>query len=154
MNAGPLRWVLLVSLCLNLFLGGFLVARAVYHVPFHHHAREFHGPFIGPRAMMRNASGPAGDAMRAALRRHAGELRAQRQRLGEARRAVRAALVAEPFDAQALARAFSDLRGTTTESQRLMHQVLLEVAGTLPAAERRELLPDGPPGMPHGAGGL
>jgi Spy/CpxP family protein refolding chaperone len=74
------------------------------------------------------------------MRRHGDAFRAQRAQLREAQRAVHAALTAQPYDAQALAGALEGLRTSTTQSQKLMHDVLLELAGTLAPEQRHQLL--------------
>jgi uncharacterized membrane protein len=86
--------------------------------------------------------GPLADSIRGALHRHGDELRAQRKRLRDAQHAVHAALGADPYDPQTLQQALSALRDATVESQRSMHGVLIEVAGTLPVEQRRALLRD------------
>jgi Spy/CpxP family protein refolding chaperone len=129
---------LAISVAANLFVAGFAIARAVYHFP--HHREGFHGPFLGPHGMMRDERGPLADAIRGAMQRHGDAFRAQRAHLRDAQRAVHAALTAEPYDAQALARALADLRTATAQSQQLMHDALLELAGTLAPEQRHELL--------------
>jgi Spy/CpxP family protein refolding chaperone len=141
---------LAISVAANLFVAGFVIARAVYHVPYHHEG--MHGPFLGPHGMMRDQRGPLADAVRGTMHGHGDAFRAHRTRLRDAQRAVRDALTAQPYDAQALAQALEGLRTTTAESQRLMHDVLLELAGKLDPEQRHELLRNalargwGPPG--------
>lgn len=129
---------LAISVAANLFVAGFVIARAVYHMP-HHHA-GMHGPFLGPHGMLRDQRGPLADAIRGAMRRHAEQFRSQRAQLREAQRTVHAALTAQPYDAKALASALEGLRASTAQSQKLMHDVLLELAGTLAPEQRHELL--------------
>jgi Spy/CpxP family protein refolding chaperone len=145
MNATTKRLALALALSLsaNLFVAGFFVARAFYRGSLHHHP-GFHGPFLGPQAMMHDQRGPLADAIRGAMKRHGDAFRVQRAQLRDARRAVHAAMTAEPYDAQALGRALSQLRDKTAESQRLMHDVVLELAGTLGPEQRRALLRDAP----------
>jgi hypothetical protein len=47
---------LAISVAANLFVAGFVIARAVYHVP--HHREGMHGPFLGPHGMLRDQRGP------------------------------------------------------------------------------------------------
>lgn len=128
---------LAISVAANLFVAGFVIARAVYHVPHH---EGMHGPFLGPHGMMRDQRGPLADAIRGAMHRHGDAFRSQRGQLRQAQRTVHAALTAQPYDAKALASALEGLRATTTQSQKLMHDVLLELAGTLAPEQRHELL--------------
>jgi uncharacterized membrane protein len=135
-TARRLAIALAISVALNLFLAGFVAMRALHGG--RHHARGQHGPFLGPRKL--SGGDPAiRQALRAAMKRRDGEFRAHGQHLHGARVAVSAAFGAEPFDAQALERAFVDLRARTVESQALMHGVLAEVAPTLTSAQRARL---------------
>jgi uncharacterized membrane protein len=130
---------LALSLGLNVFLGSFIAARAL-------HRREdmVHGggpgPFWGLRGLLRDRKGPIADRARALMAQNRDTFHVERGRLHEAQRAVAAALTAEPFDADALARAFAELRETTAHSQQLMHRTLVDLARDLPVEQRRELL--------------
>jgi uncharacterized membrane protein len=137
-----LRWALALSMGINLSLLAFGGARWLHrgeareHAGLHEHsARGGLGPLLGPPSP---------------------ELRGQHQALSEARRNVGLALEAEPFDVQKLTAALATLRSTTSRSQELLHQKLVERAGQMPAAERSRLarsrfvreLPPVPPDRP------
>lgn len=135
------RWVLIalvISAALNLFALGFIAARSLR--PHHHEHHVARGPFMGPRGMMREGFGPeARPLLDAIMDRHRESLRGERSELRKARRAVRDALVAEPFDPAQLERALAGLRARTDSSQQRMHAALVELARTLPAEQRKLL---------------
>jgi Spy/CpxP family protein refolding chaperone len=136
------RWLvvaLVLSVAFNLFALGFIAARAWKpHGP--HHSHEGHGPFLGPRGLMREGFGPeARPVLDKIMKRHRETLRSEHGELRRARRAVRDALLNEPFDAAQLERALSALRARTDSSQAHMHKALVELASTLPREQRKLL---------------
>lgn len=131
---------LALSLGLNVFLGSFIAARALRHREDMMAHGGGPGPFWGPRGLLRDRKGPLADRARQLMAQKRAAFHAERGRLREAQRAVGAALSAEPFDADALARAFAELRETTAHSQQLMHGTLVDLARDLPLEQRRELL--------------
>jgi uncharacterized membrane protein len=136
------RWVvvaLVSSVAFNLFALGFIVARA-WKPRGMHHAHAEHGPFLGPRGLMREGFGPdARPMVEKVMKRHREALHSEHGELRRARRAVRDALLNEPFDAAQLEQALSALRVRTDSSQARMHQALVELAGTLPREQRKRL---------------
>lgn len=136
------RWMivaLVLSVAFNLFALGFIAARALKpHGPHGEHGQ--HGPFLGPHGMMREGFGPeARPLLDKIMKQHGDQLRGERGELRRARRAVRDALLNEPFDAGQLEHALSELRARTDSSQARMHEALLELARTLPLAQRKLL---------------
>jgi uncharacterized membrane protein len=135
------RWLviaLVISAALNLFALGFIAARSLR--PHEHGRHGEHGPFMGPRGMMREGIGPEARPLVDKVMAHHGDaLRAERRELREARRAVRDALLQEPFDAGQLERALAGLRARTDSSQQRMHAALVELARTLPLEQRKHL---------------
>jgi len=129
---------LAVSVALNLFLVGFIAMRA-YRGGSHHERGDRHGQELGPRALGRDGDPQSDQAMRRVMQRREAALRAQGQKLRATRGAVSAAFRAEPFDARVLARELAELRAQTAESQRLMHEALVEVAPTLTPEQRARL---------------
>ena len=129
---------LAVSVAVNLFLVGFIAMRA-YRGGRHHERGHRHGHELGPRAFGRDGDPQADQAMRRVMQRREAALRAQGRKLRATRGAVSAAFRAEPFDPQALARELAELRAQTAESQRLMHEALVEVAPTLTPEQRARL---------------
>jgi Spy/CpxP family protein refolding chaperone len=138
--ARRLAIALVVSVALNLFLGGFILAMRAFRADAGHERGHRHGHFIGPRGLLRDGDPAVERAVRGVMQRRERALRAQGEKLRASRRAASAAFAAEPFDAQALERALAELRAQTMESQRLMHQALVEVAPSL-TPEQRERLP-------------
>lgn len=122
---------LCVSLALNLFLAGFLAARAAFgRRP--HGPRDPRGPFA---AMMEGEPGEA-DVVREVMRRHHDALRGERSRLRDARREVTEALAADPFERARLERALAETRAHTAASQRAMHDALVEIVDGLEPEQR------------------
>jgi Spy/CpxP family protein refolding chaperone len=137
-TAKRLAIALAVSVAVNLFLVGFIAVRAL-HGGRAHERRHHHGHFLGPRGLGRDGDPQAEQAMRRAMQRREATFRAQGDKLRATRGTVSAAFQAEPFDPQALARALAELRTQTVESQRLMHESLVEVAPALSPEQRARL---------------
>ena len=129
---------LAVSVAVNLFLGGFIAARAL-RGGGHHDARHEHGHFLGPRGLSRDGDSGAEQALRRTMRKREVAFRGQKQEMHVARDAVSAAFQAEPFDPHALERALTALRAETAASQALMHESLIEAAPALSTGQRRRL---------------
>lgn len=142
---------LAVSVALNLFGLGFVVARGLRH---RDQLAMMHGPGMhpppgmdfGPRRMMHGMRelGPVGqqmmDARREAMREHHRALR-------DAQDAVNKALTAEPFDPNKLNAALGDLRARQAAAAQAAHGALVDLAGKLDANQRRALAEHGR-GMP------
>ncbi len=127
---------LCVSLGLNLFGAGFVVARRVLQ---HRHGEQ-HGAMLGPRGFLGRAGlRDAGPNLQRIVGAKRDQLRAQRAGLRAARDEVRAALVQEPFDRAKLEAALAKLRAETTQMQATMHQTLVELAASLDAPQRKHL---------------
>lgn len=149
---------LIISVAFNLFALGFVAARALRPEG----GRAGHGPFMGPHGLMHDGFGPQAEPMiDAIMAKHGEGLRMQRRELRQARKAVRDALLNEPFDPGRLEQAFAGLRARTESSQASMHEALVELARSLPADQRKRLARralalealgmDGPrPGRPEG----
>ncbi|MEM1401171.1 MAG: periplasmic heavy metal sensor [Pseudomonadota bacterium] len=140
-NVPRRRWLfglLAVSIAINLFFAGLVAGRLVG-------GRDGLPP--GPPPLVQ---GPGrvfeglGIDYRGRALRHlegkSGELRAHTKDLMAARRAVAEALVAEPFDREALDEAFAMLRAVSETTQAALHGVIADAAGDLPAEERGVLL--------------
>src|SRR6476661_6022365 len=100
---------LAVSAALNLFLGGFIAARVLGGNRCDERASN-HGPFFGPRALMRGEDPEVEQAMNRVRQRRAADFQAQHEKLRATRHQVGAAFGAEPFDAKALETALAELR--------------------------------------------
>lgn len=130
MNITPRRWAILgvISLVLNVFLIGFIAGRFAFGPSGcspRGHARGAHrerGAFIGQLA----------EPDRAELRRSAALVR-------EAHAAIRAALLAEPFDPARLEAELAKLREQSGKLGLQLHTNLLELARDATPEERRRL---------------
>ncbi|HET7845739.1 MAG TPA: periplasmic heavy metal sensor [Xanthomonadales bacterium] len=124
------RWVLLLSVALNLLLA------AVVGSAWLHHRGGGHG--IGgsvrlPRGEVLEKALPEADrpALRAAYDRHRDDVRAKLGPLWEARREVRDALAAEPFDASRAATALATLREREGAVAAAVHGLLVDLSGSV-----------------------
>lgn len=111
-----LSWALALSLGLNVFVLGFESARWFQ--------RRAH-------------SGEHAWTMQRPMHGRSPELKAERERLFEARRHVGEALAREPLERAQLEQAFAALREETSRGQKLLHERLIERAQNMSAEERR-----------------
>jgi hypothetical protein len=81
--------------------------------------------------------------MRGVWKRHDASLRPRGEALAAARRHVTEALMAEPFQPEALEAALSELRAETDGAQRALHRALVESARDSSADERRQMAASG-----------
>lgn len=135
MNLSPKRLAIAlgVSVVLNLFFVSLFAAHALHGG--RHHDRA-HGAFFGPWGPMRDGDRATKQAVRRVMKKHEAALHAQGDQLRESRRAISAALDAQPFDPAALEKALADLRAQTSISQELLHKSLVDVAKTLTPEQR------------------
>jgi uncharacterized membrane protein len=129
--------VLFVSLAINLFLGGFLIAREIYGPG--HHARTRMGPvyFLHGRP---TESDSALGKFHAGLRERRDDLRDGYVAFRKAREDVKQAMSADNFDPEALQRGLDGMREATLTLQKISQDVLMSISSTLTAEERRDLL--------------
>ena len=143
MSGGRLRWVLLVSLGLNVALGTALLLPWAMPAHFHHarhHAPGHGGDHLPSPRHMRRVLGPQRAAdVEAVMERHRPAIRATFGPLREARQHAHAVLQSDPFDPEALQQAFAELRARDAETAAAVQAMLAEVAATLSAEERRRL---------------
>ncbi len=127
---------LLVSLALNLFLGGLIATRWL------------RGPVDGPRSgrphlrfdSLREALGPeAKAAIDQVDDQHSATIRKTMREMMKARRAATEALTADPFDAEKAREAHKVLMTKETTARSAMHEALVELAAALPAEQRAKL---------------
>ena len=133
------RWLLLLSLALNLGLASALVA---------HHWRgdERHGSAERRWSRLpdsRQLARVLGDAdqriLRQVLDSHREQIGGQFRPLGDARRDVAQALRAEPFDPQRLSLAFARMRGSEGAMGQAMHDFMLDLATQVSADGRQRI---------------
>jgi uncharacterized membrane protein len=117
---------LAASVLLNVFLLGLWAGRFVRGAT--HVAR-------GPDAHEVDGAAP----MRNVWRRRDAALRARSEAVDAARRAVREALLAEPFNAEAMESALAGLRNESDAAQVALHRALVETARELSVEDRRRL---------------
>ena len=130
------RWLigaLAVSIVVNLLLAGFVVGRMTGDF-------GFKGGF-GAAPKMPPIGFLEGERRREVIRGLDArrEIRPILRELRRSQRDIRATLVAEPFDQEALSQALAEFRGRLEESQALSHQKLVAVAARLTPDERRRL---------------
>lgn len=96
---------------------------------------------VGPRALFHAEEIFGRDRPRISrvLRTHKGELRSRWHETKRARSRVEAALRAEPFDRDLLARELEGLRHETQRSQEVLHRALVEMAAEATPEQRRHL---------------
>jgi uncharacterized membrane protein len=133
LRARPWALLFLVSLAVNLFLGGMLTSRWLQR------SRSGGGPMGGGPAAFRML-GPEGRPIAERVWSSRKEEMSQRARaVREARKRSVEALSAEPFDAAKAAAALADGRAKTAAAEETMNQAMVELAGALPPAERVRL---------------
>jgi len=116
---------LVVSAVLNVFFVGLWAGRVLRRPPHPTESSDETRDAIGP---MRRVWRGRGDA-----------LRPKREAVEAARRAVRDALVSDPFDAPAMESALARLRTETNDAQVALHKAMVEAARELSVEERRRL---------------
>lgn len=136
------HWLLVTSLVLNVFLiGGIAAGLAVRHG----------SPFFGHDRPSRMMAMPTPHKIRAALPEsaqpviegifdaHRQDMRSRIGRLRDARRAVAAAIRAEPFDPAVLGAALAELRAREGEVASAAHEAVAELAAKLDPDSRARL---------------
>ncbi|MCU0690151.1 MAG: periplasmic heavy metal sensor [Polyangiaceae bacterium] len=148
-NAPKRPWALLflVSLGINLFLGGVITTRWMTRRPPQADLRPF------PVMRMRRALGPeAAPAIDRAMDRHGRELARRRRETRDARQLAFEALCAEPYQRNRAAAALTDFRTKLGAMQQTMDEVMLELAAELTPQQRSRLQEAMEQGTPLGGG--
>ena len=143
------KWLLaalIVSLGLNLFVGGLMLGHRLNRLP--------HGAFVSERHeraeekrrifsfIDRMASAlPAGDREKflAVIDGYRGELAQADKNFREARNKVRTAMSADNFDRAALENAFADVSARMMDVQKVLHAALTDAVSRLPPDARKRL---------------
>lgn len=146
------RWLLLLSLALNLGLATALVAH-------HWHQSERPGSderrwarLPDSRQLVKALDGPDRDILSAVLESHREALGSNFRPLGDARRDIAEALRADPFDPTALDRAFAQTRDREGNMANAMHAFMRDLA-TRVSAQGRQRIADRMERGRHGHGG-
>ncbi len=141
MNALPkrYRWLLLLSLALNI---GVVTALVAHHL----HGHERHGSaerrwsrIPDSRQLARALEDADRRILRELLDSHREQIGGQYRPLGHARRDVAQALRAEPFDPDALNRAFARMRGSEDAMGEAMQAFMLDLATRISADGRQRI---------------
>jgi uncharacterized membrane protein len=126
--------VLGLSLAVNFFVFGFVAAGGWHH----RSSRVEHYAAI---AGLGRAPPPLRHRVEAALRDHHNETHDALQAVRAARRDIRAAMRAEPFDRAKLNAAFGTLRERVDKLQELIFGAVGDAIAATPAAERAQIRP-------------
>lgn len=141
MNTMPkrYRWLLLLSLALNLGLGAALMAHH-WHLSQHQGSGERRWARLpDARQLTRALDEPDRAVLRKVMESHREALGSQFQPMGDARREVAEALRAEPFDPDALTRAFARIRDSEGNMANAMHAFMLDLATQVSAQGRQRI---------------
>lgn len=132
LRSRPWALLFLVSLALNLFLGGMLFARWLH--------RPGGGGPMGFGPMSFGALSPeARPAAERVWANRKGEISQRARAAREARRHAADALSAEPFDASKASAALADSREKARAVEESMNAAMVELAAALPADQRAKL---------------
>jgi Spy/CpxP family protein refolding chaperone len=133
------RWLLLLSLALNLGLGAALLATH-WHQPDAQHGGERRWGRIPDSRQLARILDPADQAILGdVVQAHRAELSEHYRPLGHSRRALAEALRAEPFDPRALQSTFEQMRGAETGTANAMHAFMLDLATRVSPAGRHAI---------------
>lgn len=130
---------LAISVSINLFLIGFVTARFALG---NDRTKPFgDGTLPGGPMSLFGATEVLGNPtpIKRLLRKHIKDFRPKRNQLREARHRIARALAADPFDPKLLSAELGNLRKVTQDSQRAIHNALVELAISLSPEERRLL---------------
>jgi uncharacterized membrane protein len=131
------RWILYISLALNLFFIGAWAAFA-----WRHYTWERHRPWNPATRIERLAAGlPAGDAekLRSQFRTHQGNIEAAIASYRQAQRGMREALRGEPFNADALRSAMAEARNARGKLDEALQDVIASAGAAMTPEGRRSL---------------
>ena len=132
---------LIISIAVNLFfIGG--IAFRFYLMHSSNDAETNAGRPLPPNIswLVRDLAPERQEEMRAKLKERGMEGRASRIRMFKAQRESNRLMTADPFDAEALAEAFTALRDAANEYQRLSHLQTAEILSELSVDERRKVV--------------
>ncbi|MCR9260076.1 MAG: periplasmic heavy metal sensor [Pseudomonadaceae bacterium] len=139
------KWIailLVTSVALNLLLVGFVVGKRAMPEAGTDPTRVY------PR-WARTLPEPRRDALRPVVRAHMQAIRPSLRELRLLHRNLRAAIVADPFDATALDDALRALREQDGKVQVVSHNSFIDFVAKLTPAEREQLARDVGRGRPH-----
>lgn len=123
-----------ISLGINLFLGGVIAARWIAEPPA--------SPDMRPLSVgsLRGALGPGANGMvDDVMAGRRGEIRARMQEAAQARDRAQQALSAEPFDPQKARQELANFRHKSALAQQSMQEAIVELAAKLTPQQRKRL---------------
>ncbi|MBW2525155.1 MAG: periplasmic heavy metal sensor [Deltaproteobacteria bacterium] len=135
------KWAiaLVVSLALNLFLGGMMTGRWMSKPP----APPGHGMGMRVRSVEASLRRHLDPSVHGTLKeidaKHQETIRTHMKEANQASRRASKALVAEPFDEEAARQAFAEARAKQAAARKAMQDALVELAAALPPGERKKL---------------
>lgn len=127
---------LVVSLAVNLLLVGFVAGHRLARAGV---APAMMDPSLALFRVVRRLPEPRREAFQPVMREHFRAMGGKLDRMRRAQKDVNDALTAEPFDAEALQAALEHFRAALLELQRNNGNLLVKVANTMSADERRQL---------------
>lgn len=134
------RYLLLLSLALNLGLGAAFVAMHWHHPSGPSSSMERRWARIPNPRMLAGALDEADrKILLEVVETHRGKLGEQFRPLGGARRELAEALRAEPFDPAAMQRAFDQMRDSESGTAQAMHAFMLDLATRVSPAGRQRI---------------
>jgi len=143
MTARRAKWLgglLIVSLTLNLFLGGYFLGREVFHW-WHddrHHAHRADSPYrLQLRALGRSLPDEALEKLREQLSAERHAIRDRYRAIREQRLEIARILAAEPFDPARLEEAYARYNATLADMHAGMGDILVAATRGMTDAERR-----------------
>jgi len=125
--------IFLISLAINLFLGGMMAGWYLQRGDGNDHPQWDHPPAI------LQALPEARDRIHPILQRNAPMVHPKIQRLQQAKREVHRQMAADTLDITALTKAFEQMRQVELETKTAIHRVFVEVISTLTKEERQRL---------------
>lgn len=139
-----IRWLiiaLVLSLSINMFVAGWYAGQ-VGHVE--QSRQDTAKPQANPLratldSLSKDLSPESARLLRRALRARTPEIRPELQNLRQARKELRNALAAEPFDEGRVTKAQQSIRRSTAILQNALHETLVDVAAKMPAHDRQLL---------------
>ena len=135
------KWAiaLVVSLALNLFLGGMMTTRWMMG-PLHPPHRGMGMPVRSLKSSLGRHLDPSVHGILEKVdAKYQETIRNRMIEAGEAGRVAKQVLAAEDFDEPKAKQAFADLRAKHGAARQAMHEALLELAAALPPHERAKL---------------
>lgn len=136
-----LLWIaLFVSVGINLFVAGMLVAGHFFQPPKIAQMKKKAPRFFRFRAALRTLPDAKQAELRQQLRQRLQTVRALWREARQARRAVRAAMRQEPFDAAVVKAAYQKLRDKRNAAAAQLHQTMADILAQLTPAERQAFL--------------